>query len=127
MESYQYGLERRSRTDSDKVMRYVLLAVSSLAVLIVLLIILFTLGNSVTAIKEIGILDFLFGDVWRPSGGDYGALPLITGSILVTLGSMVLAVPVGIVCAIYISEIAPAKLRRSSSCSRRSLRSCSDS
>lgn len=111
MESYQYGLERRSRTGSDKVMRYVLLAVSSLAVLIVLLIILFTLGNSVTAIKEIGILDFLFGDVWRPSGGDYGALPLITGSILVTLGSMVLAVPVGIACAIYISEIAPAKLR----------------
>lgn len=111
MESYQYGLERRSRTDSDKVMRYVLLAVSSLAVLIVLLIILFTLGNSVTAIKEIGILDFLFGDVWRPSGGDYGALPLITGSILVTLGSMALAVPVGIACAIYISEIAPAKLR----------------
>ena len=111
MESYQYGLERRSRTDSDKVMRYVLLAVSSLAVLIVLLIILFTLGNSVTAIKEIGILDFLFGDIWRPSGGDYGALPLITGSILVTLGSMVLAVPVGIACAIYISEIAPAKLR----------------
>lgn len=111
MESYQYGLERRSRTDSDKVMRYVLLAVSSLAVLIVLLIILFTFGNSVNAIKEIGILDFLFGDVWRPSGGDYGALPLITGSILVTLGSMVLAVPVGIACAIYISEIAPAKLR----------------
>lgn len=111
MESYQYGLERRSRTDSDKVMRYVLLAVSSLAVLIVLLIILFTFGNSVNAIKEIGILDLLFGDVWRPSGGDYGALPLITGSILVTLGSMVLAVPVGIACAIYISEIAPAKLR----------------
>ena len=111
MESYQYGLERRSRTDSDKVMRYVLLAVSSLAVLIVLLIILFTFGNSVNAIKEIGILDFLFGDVWRPSGGDYGALPLITGSILVTLGSMVLAVPVGIACAIYISEIAPVKLR----------------
>lgn len=111
MESYQYGLERRSRTDSDKVMRYVLLAVSSLVVLIVLLIILFTFGNSVNAIKEIGILDFLFGDVWRPSGGDYGALPLITGSILVTLGSMVLAVPVGIACAIYISEIAPAKLR----------------
>lgn len=111
MEPYQYGLKRGSRTDSDKVMKYVLLAVSSLAVLIVLLIILFTLGNSVTAIKEIGILDFLFGDVWRPSGNHYGALPLIAGSLLVTLGSMVLAVPVGIACAIYISEIAPAKLR----------------
>lgn len=111
MEPYQYGLKRGSRTDSDKVMKYVLLAVSSLAVLIVLLIILFTLGNSITAIKEIGILDFLFGDVWRPSGNHYGALPLIAGSLLVTLGSMVLAVPVGIACAIYISEIAPAKLR----------------
>lgn len=111
MEPCQYGLKRGSRTDSDKVMKYVLLAVSSLAVLIVLLIILFTLGNSVTAMKEIGILDFLFGDVWRPSGGHYGALPLIAGSLLVTLGSMVLAVPVGIACAVYISEIAPARLR----------------
>ncbi len=111
METYQYGLKKGNRADSDKVMKYVLLAVSSLAVLIVLLIILFTLGNSVTAIKEIGILDFLFGDVWYPSRGDYGALPLITGSVLVTLGSMVIAVPVGIACAIYISEIAPAKVR----------------
>lgn len=111
METYQYGLKKGSRADGDKVMKYVLLAVSSLAVLIVLLIILFTLGNSVTAIKEVGILDFLFGDVWYPSRGDYGALPLITGSVLVTLGSMVIAVPVGLACAIYISEIAPAKVR----------------
>ncbi len=111
METYQYGLKKGNRADSDKIMKYVLLAVSSLAVLIVLLIILFTLGNSVTAIKEVGILDFLFGDVWHPSQGDYGALPLITGSVLVTLGSMVIAVPVGLACAIYISEIAPAKIR----------------
>mgnify|MGYP002517802375 FL=1 len=111
METYQYGLKKGNRADSDKIMKYVLLAVSSLAVLIVLLIILFTLGNSVTAIKEVGILDFLFGDVWHPSQGDYGALPLITGSVLVTLGSMVIAVPVGLACAIYISEVAPAKIR----------------
>ncbi len=111
METYQYGLKKGNRADSDKIMKYVLLAVSSLAVLIVLLIILFTLGNSVTAIKEVGILDFLFGDVWHPSQGDYGALPLITGSVLVTLGSMVIAVPVGLACAIYISEIAPARIR----------------
>ena len=111
METYQYGLKKGNRADSDKIMKYVLLAVSSLAVLIVLLIILFTLGNSVTASKEFGILDFLFVDVWHPSQGDYGALPLITGSVLVTLGSMVIAVPVGLACAIYISEIAPAKIR----------------
>ena len=110
METYQYGL-KRGGSQSDQIMKYVLLAVSSAAVLIVLLIILFTVANSWTSITEVGILDFIFGDVWAPGRGDYGALPLITGTILVTLGAMVFAVPVGIACAIYISEIAPAKTR----------------
>ncbi len=92
-------------------MKFVLLAVSSLAVLIVLLIILFTISSSWTSLTENGILDFLFGDIWRPGTREYGALPLITGTILVTVGAMVFAVPVGLACAIYISEIAPAKSR----------------
>ena len=110
METYQYGL-KRGGSHSDQIMKYVLLAVSSVAVLIVLLIILFTVANSWTAITEVGIIDFIFGDVWYPGRGDYGALPLITGTILVTLGAMVFAVPVGLACAMYISEIAPAKTR----------------
>mgnify|MGYP000228802844 CR=1 FL=1 len=110
METYQYGL-KRGGSHSDQIMKYVLLAVSSAAVLIVLLIILFTVANSWTSITEVGILDFIFGDVWAPGREQYGALPLILGTILVTLGSMVFAVPVGIACAIYISEIAPAKTR----------------
>lgn len=110
METYQYGL-KRGGSQSDKLMKYVLLGVSSLAVLIVLLIIVFTVGNSWTSITENGIIDFIFGDVWYPGRGDYGALPLIAGSILVTVGAMVFAVPVGLASAIYISEIAPAKAR----------------
>lgn len=92
-------------------MKYVLLAVSSMAVLIVLLIILFTVGNSWTSISENGILGFLFGSEWYPSRGEYGALPLIAGSVLVTLGAMAFAVPVGLASAIYISEIAPTRYR----------------
>ncbi len=111
MENHQCGLVRRKGTDSDRVMRIVLLAVSSLAVLIVLLIILFTVGNSWLSITENGIVDFLFGDVWRPYKEEYGAFPLITGTLLVTAGAMVFAVPVGVSCAIYISEIAPANVR----------------
>ena len=101
METYQYGL-KRGGSHSDQIMKYVLLAVSSVAVLIVLLIILFTVANSWTAITEVGIIDFIFGDVWYPGRGDYGALPLITGTILVTLGAMVFAVPVGLACAMAI-------------------------
>ncbi len=111
METSQRGLGRVGRTDSDRVMKIVLMAVSSLAVLAVLLIILFTFGNSFTSIREVGLLDFIFGGKWRPSNGDYGALPLIAGTLLVTAGAMVIAVPVGIACAVYISEIANPKLR----------------
>ncbi len=111
MENYQYGLKRRKGTDSDHVMKFILLAISSLAVLIVLLIIAFTMGNGWTSISENGIIDFLFGDIWKPYKEEYGALPLITGTLLVTAGAMVFAVPVGISCAIYISEIAPLKIR----------------
>ncbi|MDO5862361.1 MAG: hypothetical protein Q4Q58_06190, partial [Thermoplasmata archaeon] len=61
METNQYGLKRGSRTDSDRLMKYVLVGVSSLAVLIVLLIIVFTVANSWTSITETGIWEFLFG------------------------------------------------------------------
>ena len=110
METNQYGLKKGRKTDSDKVMKYVLLTVSCVAVLIVLLIIAFTVMKSWDSIVENG-LDFLFGTTWRPSSGKYGAGSLIVGSLLVTLGAMVFAVPIGLACAIYISEFAHAKAR----------------
>ena len=111
METSQYGLSRRTRADSDQIMKIVLLAVSSLAVLIIFLIIFFILRSSLGAMSDIGILDFIFGDRWSPSHGDYGALPLIAGTLLVTLGAMAFAVPVGLCSAIYISEVAPKSFR----------------
>lgn len=112
MEAFQRGQDRR-RADSDKAIKRVLLGISSLAVLIVLLIILFTFENSLKAFGDIGIVDFIFGGSWLPSNGDYGALPLIAGTLLVTLGAMAIAVPLGIACAVYISEIAKPKSRTS--------------
>ncbi len=111
METYQYGLQKRGMADKDKVMKYVLTAIASVAVLIIFLIIFFVGINSVDALEEIGILKFIFGTEWDPSDGIYGALPVITGTVLVTLGSVVFAVPLGIGAAIYISEIAPSKYR----------------
>ncbi len=110
METNQYGL-KRSKKDNDILMKYVLIAVSSLTVLIISLIIIFTLVNSGTAIANINLWDFFFGESWKPSSGEYGALSLILGTLLVTLGAMVFAVPVGLAAAIYISEIAPSKFR----------------
>lgn len=110
MKTDQYGL-RRNRNEKDRLMRYVLIAVSSMTVLIILMIIVFTLGNSWTAISNLNLWEFLTGDSWKPSDGEYGALPLIAGTLLVTLGAMAFAVPVGLAAAVYISEIAPARMR----------------
>ncbi|HJH58021.1 MAG TPA: phosphate ABC transporter permease PstA [Euryarchaeota archaeon] len=82
-----------------------------MAVLIIFLIIIFILYNSWDAITEIGILEFLTNTEWMPSSGEYGAVPLILGTLLVTLGAMVFAIPIGVGSAIYISEIAPSKFR----------------
>lgn len=111
MQTSQYGLSRRTRADSDQIMKIVLLAVSSLAVLIIFLIIFFILLRSWDSIDVIGLKEFLLGTHWLPSSGDYGALPLVAGTLLVTLGAMVFAVPIGLACAIYISENASPKFR----------------
>lgn len=95
----------------DGVSGTALMLISSMSVVSVMTIIFFIAGNGFDAVKEVGLADFLIGEVWRPSSGDFGALPLIAGTLLVTIGAMAIAVPLGISCATYISEIAPARCR----------------
>ena len=111
METYQYGLQKRASADKDKIMKYVLTGIACVAVLVIFLIIVFIAGNSVDAISSVGILDFIFGSEWDPEEGIYGAFPVILGTILVTIGAMAIAIPLGVGCALYISEIAPSKYR----------------
>lgn len=86
-------------------------AVSS--VIIVFFIIFFLLKEGLVAFEKIGTFNFIFGTEWVPVGEPerFGALPLIVGSILVTIGAMLFAIPLGIAGAIFISEIAPYKVK----------------
>jgi len=95
----------------DNVMKYVLMAIASVTVVIIFFIILFILINGAGAIGDIGIIKFLTGLEWRPSAGSYGAVPLITGTVMVTLGAILFALPLGLGSAIFISEVAPKRLR----------------
>lgn len=61
---------------------------------------------------EVPIGDFLTGTVWAPPAGDFGILPLVGGTLLVTLLAMAVAIPVGMMSAIYLSEYAPEQVRR---------------
>jgi phosphate transport system permease protein len=76
------------------------------AILFVLLIFIFLLREGSPAVLEIS-LSTLFSQRWYPIEDYFGILPLIGGSIVVTIGAGLIAVPLGLSTAIYISEIAP--------------------
>lgn len=97
--------------DNDRVVKHILTALALVSVAIILFIIVFTLYNSWDAITEVGLLDFIFGTSWVPGQEMYGAAALIIGTILVTVGAMVISIPLGIAAAIFLSEIASNKTR----------------
>lgn len=80
------------------------------AILFVTLIFLFLLKEGLPTIFEVSIVN-LFSTRWYPIESYFGILPLLSGSLLVTLGATLFAVPLGLGTAIFISEIAPRWLR----------------
>ncbi len=83
------------------------------AVVIVFFILLFLVWDGLPAFQEIGLVPFLTGTTWSPTfvPPAYGILPLIVGTLLVTIGAMVIAVPLSIATAIYLSELAPYRVK----------------
>ena len=83
------------------------------AVIVVSFILLFLLRDGFPVFTQVGILNFLLGSDWAPTAVEplYGIFPLIVGTLLVTFGAMVFAVPLSIGCAIYISELASPRMK----------------
>jgi len=96
----------------DRSAKYIVVICASVSFVVLGAIFIFTLREGLPAFQEIGLLDFLLGTEWRPGQEMFGILPMTVGSILVTLGSMVLAIPIGIACAILLAEIASFRIRR---------------
>lgn len=91
-----------------RAIRYFFMTCAATSILIVVLVFMFLGKESIPFVAEHGFGE-LFGEVWRPVSFEdeqFGILPLITGSLLVTLLATILAVPFGVVSAIYIAEMA---------------------
>jgi len=84
-----------------------------LTIIMVCLIFIFLIKESSQLFKTFSLVDFITGKFWYPISDParFGILPLILGSFLVTLGAIIISVPLGIACAIYIGEVAPASVR----------------
>ena len=94
----------------ESVMKWVFAVAAALSILAVGLICVFLFANGVPAIGEIGAFDFLLGQKWKPSNQMYGIFPMIIGSIYVTAGAVLIGVPLGILCAVFLAWFCPQKL-----------------
>ncbi len=90
--------------------RALFVAAAGISLLAVALICVFLFANGVPAIAQIGLPDFLLGTTWRPANDVYGIFPMIVGSVYVTAGALLVGVPIGLLCAIFLSRFAHAKV-----------------
>ena len=107
--------ERSARLSflKERAIKTLFFCTASFAVVVVTFILLFLLRDGYPIFVDVGIIPFLFGDTWAPTAVEplYGILPLIVGTLLVTIGAIVFAVPLSIGCAIYVSELASPRVK----------------
>ena len=94
----------------EKIVKLVFLMAATASIAAAALICIFLFKSGIPAIAEIGIVDFIFGREWRPANDIYGIFPMIVGSIYVTVGALILGVPIGILTAVYMVEFCSKKL-----------------
>jgi phosphate transport system permease protein len=82
---------------------FLLIALSSISILALIAFFIFVEG--VPLIWKVGIESFLLGDRWYPSKGSFGVFPMIIGSFWVTAGALIVGVPLGVACAVFLCEI----------------------
>ena len=95
----------------DRLVKYVLFVAASLSTVIIFAILFLTIKNGLPAFSEIGLKDLLTGQSWRPGIEEYGLLPMIVGSIVVTIVSIILGLPLSLGAAIFLAEVAPQWIR----------------
>lgn len=112
----------RARAAVESVLQKFLLACASLAILTTLGIVMSVLFESIQFFQTVPVSEFVFGTSWSPqtairvdqigSSGSFGAVPLFTGTLLISAIAMIFAVPVGLMSAIYLAEYASPRFRR---------------
>jgi phosphate transport system permease protein len=111
----------RARNIVEQVIKYILIACSSLAIFTTIGIVLSVLYEAILFFRAVPVTEFLFGLEWSPqmairsdqvgSSGAFGAVPVFVGTALISGIAMVVAVPIGLMSAIYLSEYANKKFR----------------
>lgn len=97
---------------TEMIMNLIFLVSGMLTILFVILITIFLVASGIPAIKEIGLPDFLFGTTWASTASEpsYGILPFIMTSVYGTCGAIIIGVPIGLLCAVFLAKMSPEKI-----------------
>jgi len=102
-----------TRQGKEKIIKGLFLLIAFVSILILGLIVVSLFREGLPIFREVSVTGFLFGREWYPTyePPEYGIWPLIVGSLIVTFFSSLIAVPLGVLSAIFIAEIAPLSIR----------------
>jgi phosphate transport system permease protein len=101
-----------ARRTNERTIGFFLKGAALLSIITLLSITGFVLWQGMPLIKDTGLIPFISGKEWAPTDGIFGIYPMIVGSAVVTLGALILGVPLGIACAIFLTELAPKTMAR---------------
>ena len=91
----------------EKIISKILLLIAFSSIFILALITFFIFEEGIPLIWKVGAKAFLFGEKWIPSKGLFGIFPMIVSSFWVTVGALLLGIPLGLACTIFLSELLP--------------------
>ena len=102
-----------NRQTKEIIIKYIFLLFALVSVIVLALIVFSLFREGLPLFGHVSIKDFIFGMEWYPTYDppSFGIFPLIVGSLIVTLIATLIAVPLGVLAAIYISEIAPQRIK----------------
>ena len=97
----------------EHIVHGIFLILGLITVACVLVITIYLVVSGIPAIKEIGFIDFLFGEKWASTAAEptYGILPFILTSVYGTAGALLIGVPIGFLTAVYLAKAAPKKVK----------------
>jgi phosphate ABC transporter permease protein PstC len=108
------GLPRGSAPRfADPLLQGVLAAIAAGVLILIGFFFVRLLVESRPAFEQTGVLDFVFSNNWVPSRNQYGALPLVVGTLLTSGIALFIGVPIAVASALYITELCPLRLRNS--------------
>lgn len=105
--------KKKSWFSTDRLMPFLLSVFAGISILTTIGIVVILLTEATSFFRKVPLIDFLTGLKWEPLMADpkFGVVPLVLGTLMITFIAMIIAIPLGIGSAIYLSEYAPDRLR----------------